>query len=87
MGAAPAPLSACPAAPTRADYLGIDFDPGETGHRLIPWFGAARSHFFNALHARWQRQSRRRRAGPDRPPRRQGHELMWSIQEAVTASW
>ncbi len=96
--------------PTRADYLGIDFDPGETGRlgqvinfgrneddhfqaatdfddlltclvaevecgrwrasqmgygdRLIPWFGAPRAHFFNALHARWQRRNPRRHAGP-----------------------
>lgn len=96
--------------PTRADYLGIDVDPGEAGRvgqiinfgrneddhfqaatdfddllvclvaevesgrwrasamgygdRLIPWFGAPRSHFFNALHARWHRRNPRRSAAP-----------------------
>jgi cell wall assembly regulator SMI1 len=31
------------------------------GTERIPWFGAPRAHFFNALHARWQ--GRQRRAG------------------------
>jgi cell wall assembly regulator SMI1 len=94
--------------PTRADYAGVDFDPGEIGRlgqiinfgrneddhfqaatdfddllsclvaeveggrwrasqmgygdEVIPWFGAPRSHFFNALHARWERRNPRRRS-------------------------
>jgi cell wall assembly regulator SMI1 len=34
------------------------------GDRVIPWFGAPRSHFFNALHARWLRRNPRRSAAP-----------------------
>ena len=95
--------------PTRPDYLGIDFDPGQTGRlgqiinfgrneddhfqaatdfddlliclvaevesgrwrastmgfgdQVIPWFGAPRSHFFNALHGRWERRNPRRQTG------------------------
>ncbi len=89
--------------PTRADYIGLDFDPGKTGRLgqlinfgrneddhfqaamdfddllaclvdevesgawpasemgfgadTIPWFGAPRDHFFNALHARWRKRN------------------------------